>query len=426
MRALISCVTLLVVGTEGVLLGSSAIWPFDVRRAHSLRRANVSKNVGQQTLQLELVNHVGMQYSAPITLGNQRLLAVYDTGSFEIMAISSHCVDCNSSLPLYSSETSETFQRGDRPAGTHEYAGGHMLARQDFEIVRIGDLTSSIKAVRMPFWQVLETNLSVWTKDKASFTVIVGLGHKNHVPRIGPGKVSESLLERVGSNRFAICLENGWSNPGWLTINPDLSVAANGVFRTVPVVGKHHWAANLASVQLAEGMSNPCKGGCVAIVDSGTSMLAAPPEALRLMWGVISNIRQDCSNLDELPDLVFELGSHNFSMPPSAYVIQVAYEMCIPAFMDLDMSTDLGAVWVLGMPFLRQFHTVFDREAPSLHIAQHGGGCQLPAAVGSAAQSSNFVAPKGLTLPRQGEPTFGDPQFARAPSFARRGGHIDV
>jgi len=443
MRALIPSVTLLLVGAEGVLLGSGAIRSFDATgtgddgvgggRVHSLRRPNLLKNVGQQTLHLELQNHVGMQYSAPITLGDQTLLGVYDTGSFDIMTISSHCLDCNSSLRLYSSETSETFQRGDRPAGMHVYEGGHMLARQDFETVRIGDLTSSLKAERMAFWQVLETNMSVWTENRASFTVIVGLGHRNHVPGMGPGNVSESLLERVGSHRFAICLESGRSNPGWLTINPEVSVATNGVFRTVPVVGKHHWAANLASVQLAEGMSNPCEGGCVAIVDSGTSMLAAPPQALGLMWGVIQNVSHDCSNLEELPDLVFELGGHKFIMPPVAYVIQAAYDpienkptMCFPAFMDIDMSTDLGAVWVLGMPFLRRFHTVFDREAPSLHIAEHGDGCKLPTAVGSAAQSSNFVAAEGLTPRRQGEPTFGDPRFARAPAWARRGGHIDV
>lgn len=91
-------------------------------------------------------------------------------------------------------------------------------------------------------------------------------------------------------------------------------------------------------------------------------------------------IEKDCSGLDKLPDLELSMGSgeftERFSLPPSAYVMQVEevvdrtslldwmlgrprrlvkQRVCLPAFMPLDKEDPkLGPVFILGMNFLRE------------------------------------------------------------------------
>jgi len=49
--------------------------------------------------------------------------------------------------------------------------------------------------------------------------------------------------------------------------------------------------------------------------------------------------------------------------------------MCIPAFMQLDMTATQGPVWILGMPFFRYYHTSFDRKNKAMYFAPAGKDC---------------------------------------------------
>lgn len=389
----------------------------------------------RETLRLELRNHKGVQYSGDFTLGKQTVDAVYDTGSFEIMALSSHCSSCSTDLMLYNNDTSATFSHGKGAAEEHHYAGGSMLAAAGYETVHIGNADSSLQAAKMPFWQVLDTNMKVWTDSLADFSVIVGMGFTTHVPDSSSqmGDVV-TLLERVNCDVFSVCLERGAQNPGWLTLNPTLDMA---LFRSVPVVGEKHWAVQLSDVKFAKDKPDPCAGGCAAIVDSGTSMIGVPPSAVAGMLDTIHAIEMDCSNLDSLPDLVFNLGEHKFVLPPSGYVIQLDHEIdglglhnnesrqistCLPAFMDMDIRTDMGPVWVLGMPFLRHFHTVFDRETKALHIADQGEKCK-PVAFAETETSEklpSLIRRKASIKTKPQDLTYVDKSAARVPLWAQQ------
>merc|ERR1719214_404405 len=50
--------------------------------------------------------------------------------------------------------------------------------------------------------------------------------------------------------------------------------------------------------------------------------------------------------------------------------------MCIPAFMQIDMNSQMGPVWILGMPFFRYYHTSFDRTNKQMHFATAGNNCE--------------------------------------------------
>jgi len=142
----------------------------------------------------------------------------------------------------------------------------------------------------------------------------------------------------------------------------------------------------------------PCTGkGCAVIIDSGTSLIAAPGLALQQLSKQIEPIMEDCSNLHKLPTLRFTIDGTEFELPPKAYVMRVVghvkeeadsiwdvlffkpkvrkVHMCMPAFMQIDMMSQLGPVWIMGMPFFRYYHTTFDRTAKEMYFARAGADC---------------------------------------------------
>jgi hypothetical protein len=382
---------------------------------------------------LTLTNYKGVQYFAPITFNKQKMSAVYDTGSFEIMAMSQMCTICKipEGLVKYDNTSSSTFEKG-AAAGIedHNFAGGLVQARQDFETVHIGDAGKDVTVEHMPFWQVVNTEMRVWMSRKAQFTAIVGLGHRTAVP----GTFVDSLLERTGSHRFAICLQKGPSQPGFITFNPKLDAASielatvkgvpvstHSMYRRVPVIGKHHWAVDLNEVSYFDGKVTDSLCGdnwgnhCKAIIDSGTSLLGVPSSGVPLIQKLSNAVKKDCSNFHELRDLTFTLGGHKFVLPASAYVVKWPGKngeapQCLPGFTDFKMEDAYSSdVWVLGMPFLRQFYTVFDRVEPSIYIAQQGLNCE-PAA-------SNSTGAHGFHQKLHGEPTIVDMDETMSPSW---------
>lgn len=383
-----------------------------------------------QTFKLTLSNVKGVQYTAPVSLNNQTLMAVYDTGSFEIMAVSRQCSVCNLPVHLatYDNSTSQSFVAGDRPIEDHHFAGGLVVARQDFETVHVGTVESVFKVENMAFWQVVHTDMLIWKNRKASFTAIVGLGHRGAVPDTPDDeKPMESLIERTGTERFAICLMRGPSNPGYLIFNPTFNFDFGRVFRRISVIGKHHWAVNMNSVSASHGSEAPglCTNGkkCIAIIDSGTSLIGVPPNAVDFVFDLVKQIRYDCSNLEELPKLTFELDGHKFVMPASAYTVQLGEpggkpSRCLPAFTDFAMTSGEADVWILGMPFLRHFYTVFDRKEPSIYVAEQGENCE-PAVPNVATPTVEFFNSTGHPGDKQQRlPTMVDMSEAALPSWA--------
>mmetsp|Transcript_58087 Transcript_58087/g.180205 ORF Transcript_58087/g.180205 Transcript_58087/m.180205 type:complete len:150 (+) Transcript_58087:3-452(+) len=81
-------------------------------------------------------------------------------------------------------------------------------------------------------------------------------------------------------------------------------------------------------------------------------------------------------------------------LPPAAYVVRTrtrvrpsalkrllaepareTVDECSVGFMTLDKESQYGPVWILGMPFLRYYYTVFDRAAKAIHIAPSTRSC---------------------------------------------------
>jgi len=134
------------------------------------------------------------------------------------------------------------------------------------------------------------------------------------------------------------------------------------------------------------------------VVDSGTSMLVVPSAAIEALSQAVQRMNADCSNIHELPDLVFDFAGTKVSLPPDAYVAEVLGEVpsylegfarvrrlrregshCELLVMESSSDTNYGPLWILGMPFFRTYYTSFqvgrNSAERSIHITPGGEDC---------------------------------------------------
>mmetsp|Transcript_8813 Transcript_8813/g.19601 ORF Transcript_8813/g.19601 Transcript_8813/m.19601 type:complete len:448 (-) Transcript_8813:85-1428(-) len=371
----------------------------DATRLRARHGAGVQDNVD---FRLTLTNHDNVQYSAPFTVGQQVLPVIYDTGSFEIIVLSTLCTTCSGDQVVYDSSKSTSFVASDLQA-QHQFGSGPVVSQMGFDSVHLGDAASPLSVSNVPFWQVLDHNIDVWNSN-AHFSGIVGLGHTPEVPQgFGADATSEekTLLERLQIANFALCLQRGTDlPPGYLAFGPrvDSAIMPGMGFHALEVVGNVHWGIKMMNFEVPGTDADPvCNPSCGAIVDSGTSLIAVPPSAKPLIDALAGLIREDCSNVGSLPVLRFQLDGSILELPPQAYVMKVVPSQqnnsvwgrifgtpsrsteaaCVLAFMTIDKTSQFGPVWVLGMPFLRYYHTVFDRAAKKVHISPSSPSCEL-------------------------------------------------
>eukprot|EP00927_Polykrikos_kofoidii_P031956 TRINITY_DN27361_c0_g2_i1.p1 TRINITY_DN27361_c0_g2~~TRINITY_DN27361_c0_g2_i1.p1 ORF type:complete len:422 (-),score=70.66 TRINITY_DN27361_c0_g2_i1:277-1542(-) len=338
-----------------------------------------------------LHNFQNVQYYADFDIGGQQISGIFDTGSFELLVRSSQCSGCVHPTPPYDRGASTSFA----PNGTvtkHVFGSGPCVSVMGYETVSVGALHAENQA----FWEILDHRISVL--DTAKFAAIVGIG-----PNFAYGNTEKTLLMSYGIDEFSVCLQKQSASDGYLTWGKVATNLKPEDYATAPVIGAHHWAAKLENVTFdvpgSEQVEIPCgvtQGSCTAIVDSGTSLIAAPGAALMQLSELIPQIKEDCSNLNELPTLRFVVGGNMMELPPQAYVMRVTgasleaddiwdllffkpkirkLDVCMPAFMQLDMAAKTGPVWILGMPFFRYYHTTFDRKDKVMRFSRAGPNC---------------------------------------------------
>jgi len=147
-----------------------------------------------------------------------------------------------------------------------------------------------------------------------------------------------------------------------------------------------------------------CDEGCSALVDSGTSLLSVPTVIIDKLMIAVQKLHTNCSNIKDLPNLEFELGGKRFSLPPDSYIVEVgsgavpsylsdfvrirtltsesdAYSKthCELAVMETFSSGQFGPLWILGLPFFRNYYTTFSvgetKSERSLYMAHAGPDC---------------------------------------------------
>jgi len=235
----------------------------------------------------------------------------------------------------------------------------------------------------------------------------------------------KAMLETFETKLFSLCIGRQPNSPAYLIWSDTAPLVKPEYFLRVPVVGNHTWSVRMdgpvlvyhpdvsAADKRFEGVSLGCENGCAALLDSGTSLLGMPGAAIDEIVKITLEKDFNCTELWKLPSLKLRLGGHEILLPPDSYISEQAdvsktkvgppsflrwrnlngdrgsWQQRPGAFCDLmvmqsDADTIHGPLWILGVPFFRQYYTTFevagrDRTQRALHVAKASDTCH-PAA----------------------------------------------
>lgn len=120
-----------------------------------------------------------------------------------------------------------------------------------------------------------------------------------------------------------------------------------------------YWQVQIKDIAINNKPQNLCSD-CQVAVDTGTSQLAGPTEVINELSSRL-NVKSDCSNYKDLPDLGFVMGDNVMNLKPDDYVDKGS-DGCEVALMPLDVPPPNGPLFIFGDPFLRKYYTAYDRE----------------------------------------------------------------
>ncbi|KAL9236602.1 hypothetical protein vseg_011249 [Gypsophila vaccaria] len=238
-----------------------------------------SRDASQGPDIVELKNFMDAQYFGEIGIGTppQKFTVVFDTGSSNLWVPSSKCYFSIACFfhPNYKSSKSSTYQKNGKSAAIH-YGSGAISGFFSVDNVEVGDLVVKNQEF------IEATSEPGTTFVVAHFDGILGLGFQeisvgNSVP-VWYNMMKQGLIkEPVFSFWLNGNAEEGEEEEGGELVFGGVDPKHfHGQHTYAPVTTKGYWQFEMGDVLIDGRTTGYCSGGCAAIADSGTSLLAGP------------------------------------------------------------------------------------------------------------------------------------------------------
>jgi len=300
------------------------------------------------------------QYYGEIQLGTpgQKFNVIFDTGSSDLWVASSSCDSSCGRHAKYNSAKSSTYQ-ANGTAFDITYGSGPVSGYESVDILQTGGLNLK----DMEFAEVTDaTGLGLAYKI-GKFDGILGLAFPilsvNKVPTMFECMVQQGLVDKA---EFSFYLGKESGEKGELLLGGTDSDYYTGDFTYVPLKAETYWEITMDSLKIGDSTYGE---GNNAIVDSGTSLLTGPSDAVKAIAEAIGakpliagEYVVSCDATD-LPDLSFTLNGQVYTLTSKDYLIPDG-DMCLLGMMGLDVPRPNGPLWILGDLFMRKYYTVFD------------------------------------------------------------------
>lgn len=232
----------------------------------------------------------------------------------------------------------ETIEESDNPFKTAEWDG----------IFGLGQAISDGDAVEFNIFQVLATN-STPPMHQPIFAVYLGRGIEDE---------AEITFGDVREERMAEPLT-------W-----------------VPVYEEGYWQFQFNDILVDGKPMSICKKygerQCQGVLDTGSSLMMGPKgELVHLLkaLGFLNDTQMNCTVEQKFPKLSFVIANKTFDMDPDDYMDRSqnghknGTESCWAHLMPVG-DTGRGAIFVLGMPFMRVFYTAYDVKQKRIGFAK--------------------------------------------------------
>ncbi|XP_046500266.1 pepsin A [Equus quagga] len=318
-----------------------------------------------------LENYMDEEYFGTISIGTppQEFTVIFDTGSSNLWVPSTYCssLAC-SNHNRFNPEDSSTYEATSESVSI-TYGTGSMTGVLGYDTVRVGGIEDTNQIFGL---SESEPGSFLYY---APFDGILGLAYPS-ISASGATPVFDNMWDQglVSQDLFSVYLSSDDESGSVVMFGGIDSSYYSGSLNWVPVSNEGYWQITMDSITM-NGESIACSGGCQAIVDTGTSLLAGPLSAIDNIQSYIGASEDSsgeavisCSSIDSLPDIIFTLNGVEFPLSPSAYILQED-DSCISGFEGMDVDTSSGELWILGDVFIRQYFTVFDRANNQVGLA---------------------------------------------------------
>lgn len=262
----------------------------------SLRNYKFSNGDGAPDV-VALKNYMDAQYFGEIGVGTppQKFTMIFDTGSSNLWVPS---VKCRLSVACYfhskyKSSQSSTYKKNGTSAAIH-YGTGAISGFFSEDSVKVGDIVVKqqefIEATSEPGVTFLA----------AKFDGILGLGFQeisvgNAVP-VWYNMLKQGLIKEP-SFSFWLNRNTKEEQGGEIVFGGSDPKHYKGKHTYVPVTEKGYWQFDMGDVLVNGKSTGFCTGGCAAIADSGTSLLAGPTTIVTQInheIGAAGIVNQEC------------------------------------------------------------------------------------------------------------------------------------
>jgi len=305
-----------------------------------------------------ITNVEDAQYYGPITLGTpaQTFQVVFDTGSSNLWVPSSKCYSLSCLLHnRYTSGKSSTYVANGEALNI-TYGSGGIAGFLSQDTLQMAGVT--VKNV--VFGEV--TKESGTSFDVAKFDGILGLAYQSiSADNVVPPFELAFQQGVVTDNSFSFYLSNDPNSPGSaLVLGGVDSKYYTGSLSYHTIAMDSYYLIKVASVSV--GSTKISTTNFNGIVDSGTSVLVGSSTLVNAILAQLpSNIT--CNSIPTLPNLVFTIDSVQYTIPPSAYVLEISafgVKECELGIMSIDFPPSFGETLILGDTFIRTYYTHFD------------------------------------------------------------------
>ncbi|XP_036408268.1 napsin-A [Megalops cyprinoides] len=326
-----------------------------------------------------LTNFMDAQYYGAISIGTppQEFSVLFDTGSSNLWVPSIHCSFLDIACWLhrrYNSKKSSTYVKNGTSFSI-QYGRGSLSGFISQDTVTVADLAVQGQqfgeAVKQPGI----------TFAVARFDGVLGMGYPAiSVAQVTPVFDKIMAAKLLPQNIFSFYINRDPTAPvgGELMLGGTDKQYYEGELHYVNVTRKAYWQVKMEGVAVGNQLTL-CKGGCQAIVDTGTSLITGPAEEVRALQKAIGALPLlmgeafiDCKKIPSLPVISLNLGGKQFNLTGEDYVVkesQLGVSICLSGFMGLDVPPPAGPLWILGDVFIGRYYTVFDRDADRVGFA---------------------------------------------------------